>query len=159
MAGAPIIRPIASHEEYEAALEVRRAVFVREQAGPPEEEPDAWDVSALHFVVLDDARVVGAARLYSPQSDVTKLGRICLLPEARGRGWGVLLMEELLHHAAAFSMNRIVLDAQTYAVGFYERFGFIAVGEEFLDAGTPHLRMELERPVDYSSDDYTSSRV
>ena len=33
------------------------------------------------------------------------------------------------------------LEAQTHALGFYERLGYEAYGEEFLDAGIGHLAM------------------
>ena len=34
-----------------------------------------------------------------------------------------------------------VLNAQTHAIGFYEGHGFVAKGDEFDDAGIPHVRM------------------
>ena len=34
--------------------------------------------------------------------------------------------------------------AQTHALGFYERLGFVAFGDEFDDAGIPHRDMVLE---------------
>ena len=42
------------------------------------------------------------------------------------------------------------LNAQTHAQGFYERCGFVLDGEEFMEAGIPHVRMiqELSPPVD-----------
>jgi predicted GNAT family N-acyltransferase len=144
-APAPLIRPITGDAEFALALEVRRAVFVREQGGPLEEEPDPWDSVAEHFVVEWEGDIVGAARLYQPEPGILKIGRVCLLPAFRGRGWGALLMEALLRHAVARGPREVVLDAQTYALPFYERLGFTAVGEEFLDAGIPHRRMVLSR--------------
>jgi predicted GNAT family N-acyltransferase len=35
----------------------------------------------------------------------------------------------------------IALSAQTQAIGFYERLGYTAHGEEFDDAGLPHVWM------------------
>jgi len=139
----PEIRPAHSAEEYRAALQVRIAVFVAEQGGPLSDEPDAWDAAARQFVVICGGKVVGTARIYHPDPGITKLGRICLLREWRSRGWGALLMQALLLHARGLGTNRIVLDAQTYALPFYERFGFVPVGEEFVDGGILHRRMEL----------------
>jgi predicted GNAT family N-acyltransferase len=141
MADRPVIRPVQSAAEYQAALRVRIAVFVTEQGGPLSDEPDAWDQAARQFVVIVDGEVVGAARVYAPEPGTTKLGRICLLPEYRSRGWGALLLRTLLQYAESLGSPRIILDAQTYALPFYERFGFQPLGEEFLDGGIPHQRM------------------
>jgi predicted GNAT family N-acyltransferase len=35
----------------------------------------------------------------------------------------------------------VALSAQTHALGFYERLGYAAYGEEFDDAGLPHRWM------------------
>lgn len=137
----PEIRLIQSALEWEAALRVRVRVFVEEQGGPLSDEPDAWDNRARHWVVLDGGRVVGTARVYHPEPHLAKIGRVALLPETRGRGWGERLMRALLDWSDEHGFREAVLDAQAYAVPFYERLGFVAEGEEFLDAGIPHRRM------------------
>lgn len=126
-----------------AALAVRIAVFVEEQAGPLDEEPDAWDWGARHLVVVWDSRVVGTARLYQPQFGMGKIGRVALLPEYRGRGWGDRLLEATLRHARALGLREVVLHAQVTAAGFYERFGFRPEGQTFMEAGILHQRMRL----------------
>ena len=39
--------------------------------------------------------------------------------------------------------NSFVLDAQIQVIPFYERLGFVAEGDVFLDAGIEHRRMRL----------------
>ena len=147
MSSEPCIRPAAGYAEFHAALAVRVAVFVEEQGGPADEEPDAWDWAARHFLVLSEGEAVGTARLYHVESGVAKIGRVALLPEYRGRGWGERLLRTLLESAEALGYREAVLDAQSVAVPFYERFGFGAEGEEFSDAGIPHRRMRLRLGV------------
>ncbi len=138
---APEIRPVADDEEFQAALRVRIAVFVDEQGGPLSDEPDAWDPAARQFVVLDRAQVVGTARVYHPIPGVAKIGRVCLLPEYRGVGWGQQLLAELLRYTRTLGVPEVMLDAQTAAMPFYERFGFVPEGEDFMEGGIPHRRM------------------
>ena len=41
--------------------------------------------------------------------------------------------------------KKLVLDSQKHDMGFYEKFGFVAVSGEFMEEGIPHVTMELVR--------------
>ncbi len=136
-------RLIQCANEWEQALEIRRAVFVTEQQGPADEEPDEWDASALQLVVLYRGKVVGTARLYQPVPGTGKAGRFALLAEYRGRGWGTLLLRAVVENARAMGLTHLELHAQSSARQFYARHGFTTVGDEFPEAGIPHIKMIL----------------
>ena len=74
---------------------------------------------------------------------------MAVLAQWRGRGVGRLLLDALLHEAAERGAVRALLHAQVHAIGFYDRAGFITVGDEFDEAGIPHRKMEraLDRPL------------
>jgi predicted GNAT family N-acyltransferase len=139
----PIIREVQSEEDWQAAIAVRIAVFVDEQGGPADEEPDRYDPQCRHFVVESAGCIVGTARLfpYDPAAGIGKIGRIALLPEVRGRGWGRLLLRYMMVRTREAGYTVAMLDAQTHATGFYEAEGFVAEGEVFMDGGIPHRRM------------------
>jgi predicted GNAT family N-acyltransferase len=141
------VRPADGAAELKAALAVRRAVFVTEQGGPAGDEPDADDARSVHFVVEADSGVVGTARLVPVSPGVARIGRVCLLPGARGRGWGERLLAAVIEEARTAGLCELVLSAQAPAVAFYERFGFQVEGDPFVEAGIPHrgMRMRLER--------------
>src|SRR5262245_45042987 len=124
------IHPVRTPDELRIALAIRVAVFVQEQGGPPEDEPDDADAAARHYLVLDGERPVVTARLYEPEPGLAKIGRVALLPEYRGRGWGAELMRFLLEEARAAGFGSVALHAQTYAQRFYERLGFVPEGAE-----------------------------
>lgn len=42
----------------------------------------------------------------------------------------------------SFDANSIYLEAQKYAIGYYEKEGFKVVSDEFLEDGIPHVQME-----------------
>ena len=117
---------------------VRRAVFVDEQKVPAEMELDEFDPPSLHALAFDgEGRVLGTGRLL-PDGHV---GRMAVLRAARGTGVGSALLQALMRAARARGDREVVLSAQTHAVPFYERFGFVAEGEPYDDAGIPHRRM------------------
>ena len=60
---------------------------------------------------------------------------------ARGLGVGVALVRGIEDAARARGLTAVDLDAQTHALGFYERLGYVAYGPEFFDAGIAHRAM------------------
>ena len=73
---------------------------------------------------------------------------MAVLAAARGRGVGTAILRELLAAAKERGHAEIEISAQTHALGFYERFGFVAVGAEYPDAGIPHRTMRLRLATD-----------
>jgi predicted GNAT family N-acyltransferase len=129
-----------------AALAVRRTVFVDEQGVPEELELDAYDddPATVHLVAYDGTEAVGAARLrpYDDAERVGKVQRVAVRADRRGEGWGRDLMARVERVARERGYERLVLDVQTHARGFYERLGYTVDDEtEFMDAGIPHVAM------------------
>lgn len=122
---------------------LRRVVFIEEQGVSEADEVDNLDDQAIHLLAMDGATPVGSARLLI-FGDTGKIGRVCVLKEARGSGLGAALIRAAIDEFRTHpSVTRAKLGAQTHALGFYERLGFIAMGPEFIDAGIPHRDMVL----------------
>lgn len=118
---------------------VRRAVFIDEQGVPEAMEWDAEDAVSLQLLALDGAgQPIGCARLL-PDGHI---GRMAVLPAWRGRGVGRALLDAAIHAAQAGGHTLLKLSAQTHAAGFYARAGFVAMGEEYEEAGIPHVAMQ-----------------
>ncbi|MGM0535591.1 MAG: GNAT family N-acetyltransferase [Pseudomonadota bacterium] len=123
----------------ETASEIRRVVFIEEQQVPQEEEWDGRDPECRHFLALHDTLPLGTARLL-PDAHI---GRVAVLPQARGLGIGAALVRAAIEAARRDGHASVALAAQTHAQAFYEHLGFVAFGDEFLDAGIPHRNMRL----------------
>ncbi len=118
---------------------IRFEVFVQEQNVPPELEMDHMDAVCLHAVAYDDAGVpVGTGRLL-PDGHI---GRMAVRKPGRGNGIGGALLQALMAQARARGDKAVVLSAQTHAAPFYQRHGFSIDGEEFYEAGIPHITMQ-----------------
>jgi predicted GNAT family N-acyltransferase len=145
------VRVASSPDEVAVAYEIRRHVFVDEQGVPGDLELDDLDPDADHFVAYLDHHAVGAGRLVvepagfegAPDSTepVAHLGRLAVLAVARRTGLGVAMVHAIEARAVERGLRIVALSAQTYATGFYERLGYAAHGEEFDDAGLPHVWM------------------
>jgi len=117
---------------------VRESVFVVEQNIPVELEWDDIDPECMHALATDDRGVaIGTGRLL-PDGHI---GRMAVLAEWRSRGVGRAILEALVEEARRRGFAEAMLNAQSYASGFYAKSGFEVVGDEFTEAGIPHVAM------------------
>ncbi|MBN8431523.1 MULTISPECIES: GNAT family N-acetyltransferase [Microbulbifer] len=123
----------------DAIRSVRQKVFVEEQQVPPELEWDEFEESAQHFLIYHDNKPIGTGRL----TGGGKIGRMAILKEARGLGAGLELLQRICKFARVSGQKNVYLNAQVQAVPFYEKAGFAKSGDEFMEAGIPHVRMDL----------------
>lgn len=122
---------------------LRRVVFIEEQGVSEADELDEYDDSAIHLLARLNGQPVGTARLLL-QGDTGKIGRVCVLAEARGRGIGAALIRAAVARLRAIpGLTTAKLGAQTHALGFYAALGFTAQGPVYDDAGIPHRDMVL----------------
>jgi predicted GNAT family N-acyltransferase len=156
VSGAYAVRVAEDAADRKACFAVRKDVFVGEQGVPEDIEYDDYDAGALHVLaVREDGMPLGTGRLlYGEEVAAAKtggdptvgsLGRLAVAKAARGLGVGVALVGAIEEAARARGLSAVDLHAQTQALGFYERLGYVAYGEEFLDAGIAHLAMR--RPL------------
>ena len=132
-------------EELYEILRTREAIFIVEQ-NCPYPEADGKDYDAMHlFYRDDDGRVIAYLRLYDKKDEpgTVQVGRVVTV--IRGVGLGRRILHDGVTYAIE-SMNarRLYLHAQVYAVGFYEKEGFIVSSDEFLEDDIPHVQMRKE---------------
>lgn len=120
------------------AKAVRHEVFVLEQQVPLELEWDEMDEPSLHVVCYDPARqAVATARLF-PDGHI---GRMAVRQSYRGHGIGSVLLRTLMKVAQQRGDHVVLLSAQRHAENFYQRHGFVREGDEYIEAGIPHIAM------------------
>jgi predicted GNAT family N-acyltransferase len=144
-------RTAVDESDLAACFQVRKEVFVGEQNVPEEIEYDAYDADALHVIaVWADGAALGTGRLLHGAGVAAKtggdltvgsLGRLAVTSRARGLGVGAALVRAIEDAARGLGLAAVDLHAQTHALGFYERLGYVAYGPEFPDAGIPHRAM------------------
>lgn len=123
------------------ARAVRYEVFVLEQNVPLDLEWDGMDAACLHAVVYDDAGQAVATGRLLPDGHI---GRMAVRKSLRGQGIGGLVLEALMREAKRRGDRCVLLNAQTHAAPFYQRYGFRREGDEFMEAGIPHIGMRCD---------------
>jgi predicted GNAT family N-acyltransferase len=133
---------IAETRDIALCRQLRRVVFIEEQGVPEADELDDLDGEAIHLLA-EDGVALGSARMLV-RGETGKIGRVCVVASARGRGIGAALIRAAVARFRDMGLRRVVLGAQVHALGFYEALGFCAQGEVYDDAGIPHRDMVLQ---------------
>lgn len=127
---------------YLDALKIRNQVFVKEQGVPLDREIDNYEAYTIHFVLYQDTETpMATLRLLPLEDGKIKVQRMAVLKEFRKKGLGKVIMEAAETFANEHDYQQLVLGAQLTARDFYQRLGYQAEGDIFLDAGIEHVTM------------------
>jgi predicted GNAT family N-acyltransferase len=133
----------ARSDEMEALLALRHDVFCGEQGVPEHEEMDGRDDEALHLVAVQGEEVVATCRILFV-GPTAQFSRLAVRVAERRRGIATALLKAAELETRAVGGRRLVLHAQTYARGLYERAGYRARGRNFVEADIEHVAMEKQ---------------
>jgi len=123
-------------------INIRQIVFIDEQQVPQEDEWDDMDNKAQHYLLYINNEAIACSRLLISGSE-GKIGRVAVLKAHRHQGMAFKLMNFIIHEARQQGLQQLKLDAQTYITPLYEKLGFTLCSDEFIDAGIPHISMQL----------------
>ena len=98
--------------------------------------------NSLNFGIFQDYKQVGYARVITDYATIAYLGDVFVLPEYRGRGLSVWLIEQVMSHPQLQGLRRWVL-LTSDAHGLYEKYGWKRVPK-------PELYMEFFNPNTYT---------
>lgn len=132
------VHQISTPAEMQAAFEIRRVVFVEEQAVDPAEEYDEYEESCIHLLAVCDGVPCGTARIRTTENG-KKLERFAVLKEYRGRSVGDALVRGCLERLEPGTYS--YMHAQEHALGFYAKHGFEPTGDRFWECEIPHFKM------------------
>ncbi|MBD1804375.1 GNAT family N-acetyltransferase [Microcoleus sp. FACHB-SPT15] len=120
---------------------IRIQVFQVEQGVDPALEFDGLDETAEHILAYLDNQPVGTLRIRYLDNQLAKIERLAVLSAARGQGIGRKLTEKAIEVIEQKEISKVMIHAQEYVKGLYEKLGFEQVGGIFEEAGISHIKM------------------
>ncbi len=139
------------HSEQNKLQAIREQVFIKEQHVPIELEWDEFDQSATHLLAQHKQKEtmlpIGTARIvfnHKGKNNSAHIGRMAVLKAWRRMGVGSKLLQACIDECKKHHSKKMILNAQTSAIPFYQKAGFSINSEEFLDANIPHKEMILQ---------------
>jgi ElaA protein len=131
-------------------MKLRQKIFVVEQ-NCAYLDCDDKDYLAWHLLAWQDYLLVAYARLLPEGAsfeNCLSIGRVVSAQELRGKGVGRQLMRQAIHTIyELYGYKDIKIAAQSYLLRFYESFGFVSTGHEYLEDNIPHTDMLLKAPL------------
>ena len=125
-------------------LQLRSEVFVVEQ-NCVYQDIDGKDEKSLHVFGIKNNNIIAYTRIFKP-GDYFKnasIGRVVVKENQRKFGYGHQLINVSVDAIDFyFKVTEITISAQVYLQKFYESHQFKQVGEEYLEDGIPHIRMD-----------------
>ncbi len=119
--------------------QLRLDVFVVEQLCPYRElDGRDFESGTRHVWIAEADQPIAYLRVLAEPDGEARIGRVCVAAPARGGGLARRLLEAALEDLGE---RASVLDAQAHLSSWYERFGYVVTGPEFLDDGIPHVPM------------------
>lgn len=137
-------------KELYAILKLRSEIFVVEQ-NCVFLDIDGKDLSCQHLMLYQNKELMAYARIVPAGLSFTEpsIGRIVSSHAARGKGFGRQLVSLAIANCQRLYGNKpIKIGAQLYLKSFYESFGFVIYGEEYLEDDIVHV--DMIRPVTIS---------
>lgn len=128
-------------DHYSEVMSVREDVFIREQGFSTDE--DEIDNHCTHVLFYDDGKPFATGRVFIEESNYV-IGRVCVLENYRGKGYGVEIIKQLENKAKEMGATSTHLGAQCRAKEFYEKLGYVEYGEVYFDEYCPHIHMKHE---------------
>ncbi len=119
---------------------VRREVFIKEQKISQDIEFDGTDRYSISVLLYDDDIPIATGRVILVDELYT-IGRISVLKEYRNKKYGKKVVNLLLGKALELGATSVHTHAQTHVVDFYKKLGFECYGDEYKEAGIPHVNM------------------
>lgn len=128
-------------DELYELLRVRSEVFVVEQ-NCVYQDLDGDDQPSIHLWLTVEGKVVALARVCPAGTHMKEVSIGRVITTERGKGFGRQIMLHAIDAAIEhFNAERIDIEAQKYAKGFYESVGFKQSSDAFMLDGIPHVKM------------------
>jgi len=129
-------------KEYKQMVALRMEIL-RKPLGlsftPQDLEKEKDDILIAAF---DDDDMLGCCLLTKIAKDQLRLRQMAVQNNLQGKGIGASMLNFAELVARDKGYKKLVMHARKTALGFYEKLGYIAIGDEFEEVTLPHYIME-----------------
>jgi N-acetylglutamate synthase-like GNAT family acetyltransferase len=131
--------------EWAAYYDLRWEILRKPWNQPRGSEQDEFEKEACHVMAIGEGKVLGVGRIHLPTHLKAQVRYMATAPEARGRGIGTSILQQLEKYAREVQAHTIVLNARAGVLGFYQKSGYEVVEKgEILFGSVEHWKMQKD---------------
>lgn len=119
---------------------LRYNTFVVEEGLPYDDEFEGDEDKFIHCCLYRGKELIATARI-GVEGECVRISRIAVKNGQRNKKKGTTIVKYAEERAKQFNKQSLLVIAQVQAKEFYEKLGYKTVGEPFIDAGLPHIKM------------------
>jgi predicted GNAT family N-acyltransferase len=129
-------------DEYQQMIKMRDEILRKPLGIAFDEKELENEKNNLFIGAFEDDRMLGCCMLVGDNNHVIRLRQMAVLNDLRGKGIGRALIQFAENLARDRGYKKMVMHARKYAVGFYEKVGYLVTSGEFIEVTIPHVVME-----------------
>jgi len=128
--------------EYQKMVNLRYQILRQPLGLSFSDEELARENEDLLIAAFDDEDMLGCCVLSEVGNSTLRVRQMAVQNNLQGKGIGASIMSFAENLARDKGYKSLMMHARNTAIGFYEKFGFATVGDEFIEVGVPHHAME-----------------
>lgn len=128
-------------EEYREILKLRYEILRRPLGLEVSAKDVATDDKEFHIAAFDNGKIIGCVVLRPITHDIIKLRQMAVYDAYQGKGIGTKLVRYAEELASSRGFKTMETHARTVAQSFYQKLGYVAEGEAFIEATVPNIKM------------------
>jgi predicted GNAT family N-acyltransferase len=129
--------------DYDASVVLRTRVLREPLRLWPTPEEREGEATLRHLGAFEGGRLVACLMLHDVGDGKVRMRQVAVDFDRQKSGIGTRLVHFSEEVARAASFSEMVLHARKSAVPFYERLGYSAYGEPFVEVTVPHIAMKM----------------
>lgn len=128
-------------DEYQLACQLREAVLRRPLGLRLGKDDLRGEEEQLHFGMFADDELVACVIAVPLSAEEAKIRQTAVVPRYQRQGLATTMMRELEAILCSRGYSTVSLHARRSAVAFYQKLGYVGIGEELIEVTIPHLKM------------------
>jgi predicted GNAT family N-acyltransferase len=127
--------------EYRQMIQLRYEILRKPLGLDFKEEDLAKEKDDILIGVFDDDEMQACCVLTRTDAKTVRLRQMAVHKKLQGKGIGATLLNFAENLARDHGFTKLTMHARKVAMGFYEKQGYKAVGDEFTEVTIPHYVM------------------